>query len=281
MSKCVAVMPIGPACKPEFVADTLASIRAFTPPGTRIVLIDDSKKDTARVVADGDCRVIRARRSGTFGSLYINLSDGFREALQDDFDVLLRIDTDAIVAAEFIDACVAFFSVHPTVGSVGSYRYGYQGTARSFSWARRRLLRAMTLDARSDPEAARVLWRTVRAARSNGYRLGENVMGGVAVYSRRAVETLSSSDLLPNDALARTGLQEDQIFAIALRACGFKLADFGSKRGEAGPFATKHIGMPAHPQQLIDEGKSLIHSTRSFGDMDEASIRSVFAAARS
>jgi hypothetical protein len=266
-------------CKPEFVADTLASIRAFTPKETRVVLIDDSRKGTAAQVADARCVIIEAVAHGTFGALYLNLCEGFRTALREAFDVLLRIDTDALVAGEFTEVVHDYFTKHPKIGSLGSYRMAWHNEPRSFSWAALRLLRSMTLYAPRHPRTALAAAATTARAKHHGYTLGENIMGGVAVYSHRAVAALGDAGFLPRRALAGTVLQEDQIFALALRSIGFGLADFGTAHDDL-PFGVKYVGLPAHPDVLLAKGKALIHSTKSYEDLNERQIRAIFAAAR-
>ena len=279
MTKVVAVIPVGPNCLPEFVADTLESIRAFTPEGTRVILVEDSRKGTAGRIADALCVVVEAVAHGTLGALYLNLCEGFRAALSESFDVLLRIDTDALVAGEFAEVVHDYFAKHPEIGSLGSYRMAWNNQPRSSSWAARRLLRSMTLYAPIRPRTAVVAASTTAQAMRNGYTLGECIMGGVAVYSQRAVAALGEADLLPRRELARTDLQEDQIFGLALRSIGFGLADFGTER-DGLPFGVKHVGLPAHPDVLLAKGKALIHSTKRYEDLDEGQVRAIFAAAR-
>ena len=192
--------------------------------------------------------------------------------------MLLRIDTDALVAAKFEDEAIAYFAAHPEVGCVGSYRYGYDGGRRSYWWARGRIIRA-ALDLRA-PRTARDIVGLVLEAKRHGYVLGESVLGGVCLYSRPAVAALQQSGYLGVESLRGVPFHEDQIFCLALVAAGFKLGDLG--RREDGPlFGAKHVGLPASPADLIAEGKCLVHSVRSWGYMDEAQIRAEFRSARS
>lgn len=279
MTKVVAVIPIGPSCLPEFVADTVDSIRAFTPAETRLILVDDSGKGTAAQITNERCAIVGAVAHGSFGALYLNLCAGFRAALSEPFDVLLRIDTDALVAAEFAEVVHAYFVRHPEVGSLGSYRTAWNSQPRSFSWARRQLLCAMTLNVPIRPQTAVAAASITMRAKRHGYTLGESIMGGVAAYSYDAVASLDRAGLLPRPALARTGLQEDHIFGLSLRSIGFGLADFGTGDDDL-PFGVKHVGLPTHPDELLAKGKALIHSTKRYQDLDQGQIRTIFAAAR-
>ena len=279
MTEMAAVIPVGPNCKPEFVTDTLESIRAYTPKATRVIIVDDSGKGTAAQVADDRCMIVDTVAHGTLGALYLNLCEGFRAALSEPFDVLLRIDTDALVAAEFAEVVHAYFVKRPEIGSLGSYRFAWNNERRSFYWAALRLLRSMTLYAPIYPQTAVAAASTTVRAKRHGYHLGESVMGGVAVYSHRAVTALDDAGLLPCRALAGTALQEDHIFGLALRSIGFGLADFGTGQDDL-PFGVKHVGLPAHPDVLLAKGKALIHSTKRYEDLNEQQIRAIFATAR-
>lgn len=192
--------------------------------------------------------------------------------------MLLRMDTDALVAARFEDEAIAHFAAHPEVGCVGSYRYGYDGGRRTYSWAGRRIIKA-ALDLRA-PRTARDIIRLVLEAKRHGYSLGESVLGGVCLYSHSAVAALQQSGHLGIESLRGVWFHEDHIFSLALVAAGFKLGELG--RREDGPlFGAKHVGLPASPADLIAEGKCLVHSVRSWGHMDEAQIRAEFRSARS
>ena len=137
----------------------------------------------------------------------------------------------------------------------------------------------MTLYAPIRPRTAVAAASAVARAKRHGYNLGESIMGSVAVYSHQAIAALGDADLLPSRALAGTVLEEDHIFALALRSIGFGLADFGTGRDDL-PFGVKRVGLPAHPDVLLAKGKALIHSTKRYEDLDERQIRAIFAAAR-
>lgn len=278
MGRIVAVVPVGPTHDVGFVADTLESVRYWTD-DARVILVDDSRVRLAEPLGRRfGAEVITTAGNGSGGGLYLTLSLGFEAALEEPFDVLLRMDTDALVAARFEDEAIAHFAAHPEVGCVGSYRYGYDGGRRTYSWAGRRIIKA-ALDLRA-PRTARDIIRLVLEAKRHGYSLGESVLGGVCLYSHSAVAALQQSGHLGIESLRGVWFHEDHIFSLALVAAGFKLGELG--RREDGPlFGAKHVGLPASPADLIAEGKCLVHSVRSWGHMDEAQIRAEFRSARS
>lgn len=64
----VVVVPIGPRCRPEFVADTLDSIGYYSPPETGLRLLDDSGRGTTEAfVARERTEVILTRWRGAGG----------------------------------------------------------------------------------------------------------------------------------------------------------------------------------------------------------------------
>ena len=276
MNKCAVVVPIGPNCRPDFVNDTLDSVDFFCP-DRLLVLVDDSKKGTGELVAkEHEATVIVVSEMGLAGGLFGSLSLGFQEALKTDFDVLVRLDTDALVTdGRFATEAASFFEKNPKVGSLGSYKYGYSGSLRSVKQPRKRLLWEMSGGAFRNPRLAVHLGSLTLRALRHGYRPGESIMGGVALYSRAAVEKLASAGALRDALVTESALQEDHLFALWLGSLGLRLADFGGDKDEL-PMGAKHKGLPAHPTRLLEKRKALVHSTRGFEDLDESEIRELF-----
>lgn len=279
MTKVVVVIPIGPNCRPEFVSDTIASVNYFIP-GRRLLLVDDSGRSTAYAVSHNvDAEVIEVASNGLAGGLFATLGVGFSSALTEPFDVLLRLDTDALVtAAAFADQAATVFAGAPAVATLGSHRLSYRGDNRAFGLVRNKLIREAYLGY-NDLPLARRLRQLIRQARRNGYELGESVMGGAAVYSRAGIESLHGHGFLTDPVLSRSTLQEDHLFALALYSLGFAIQDFGTAHDSL-PMGVKHRGLPASPLDLMTKGKSLVHSTKFFEDMDEAIIREQFRTGR-
>jgi len=278
LPRLVVVVPIGPRCQPTFVADTLESVDRYSVAGRRLLLLDNSGRGTAREFADRPrTEVLVTPWRGSGGALYMSLSAGFHAALREPFDVLLRLDTDALVIGSGYEAHAArYFAQHPRTACLGSYRTGYDGSARSFAPPRRQFRRYFVRRAVRHPmDAVRVGFLVGRAFR-HGYELGESVLGGACLYSHWGVSALSRAGLLGDQALARTDLEEDHIFALALRSLGFEFAGFGSRDDDL-PMGVKWIGLPASPEELISKRKAIIHSTRKWNDLDEVAIREVFA----
>jgi hypothetical protein len=280
-SDTVFVIPVGPKCRLEFVADTIDSIR-FYAPMARIILVDDSRRGTAIELGERyQLTVLDARAHGAFGYLYLNLSDGFREALKQPFRILVRLDTDALISGSDFEAkAESCFQLDQHLGSLGSFRIGYNRIGiRDRSWAKRQILIFLALRSWTKPRAGLMVFTLLLRARRHGYRLGDAIMGGAAVYRYEAVAALDQAELLGRPELAETGLQEDYIFGFCLLSMGYQLGEFGNEYDDL-PMGVNWIGLPASPAELLQHGKSIIHSTKSFGAMDEEAIRKEFRAAR-
>ncbi len=277
----VFVVPVGPTCRLEFVSDTIESIQYFAP-RARIIVVDDSRSSLGRDLEEKyHVKLVAAPAHGLFGGLYLNLSSGFTEALRQPFKVLVRLDTDALISGDdFEKKAVDCFRADPTLGSLGSFRIGYDrvGT-RDPSWAKHRFLEYFALRAWRRPRAALFVWRLLVLARRHGYKLGEAIMGGVAVYRYEAIAAMEEAGLLGRSELVDLRLQEDYVFGLCLFSLGYHLGEFGDCEDDL-PMGVHWTGLPASPSELMRKGKSMIHSTKSFGDMDEASIRAEFRAAR-
>jgi hypothetical protein len=277
----VFVIPVGPKCQIDFVADTIESIQ-FYAPMSRIVVVDDSQRGIGIELADRfQLTNVEARVHGLFGSLYLNLSDGFREALARPFRILVRLDTDALISGSDFEAkAIGCFDADEYLGSLGSFRIGYDCVGiRNRSWAKRRILGYLALHAWKSPRSGLVVVRLLLRARRRDYKLGESIMGGAAIYRREALVTLDEEGLLGRSELAGIGVHEDHLFGLSLFAAGYRLGEFGNKYDDL-PMGVDWRALPAKPEELMKLGKSIIHSTKRFESMDELAIRSEFRSAR-
>jgi len=280
-AKTVVVMPVGPKCQLDFVADTIESIRYYAPLA-RIIVVDDSLRGMGVELANRyPLTVLGARATGVFGGLYLNLSDGFEEALTQPFRILVRLDTDALIAGSDFEAkAIHCFDADSRLGSLGSFRIGYDTIGiRDAGWARRRLLIYFATHSLTNPRAARVVATQLVRARAHGYKLGDSIQGGAAVYRQEAVAALKTSGLLGRAEFAGIGLQEDYVFGLCLLSIGYHLGEFGNKFDDL-PMGVDWGTLPAAPEELMRLGKSIVHSTKRFGTLDERAIRAEFRAAR-
>lgn len=278
--KSIIVIPVGPNEPLDGVLDTIASIRHYFCASHKVVIVDNSRKGSGEKLRQSapDIDVVPGRYLGKFGSLYLNISLGTAHAYEHyRFDVLLRMDADALIIGPApADDAIAFFAAHPNAGQIGVYKYDYQGAPMRWwpinvSVLVQGLLNPLSWLAPAWPgwHLRRMLLPALRA----GYGFGEHVYGGGFFLSYACVEKLYRSGILTNPRLSGVRLQEDHITSLGVKAVGMGLGDFASGNG---PAAQTWIGLPAAPAELVAKGKKVVHSVRSWRDMNEAQVRAWF-----
>jgi hypothetical protein len=274
------VIPVGPG---EQADDTVRSVLHHIQEPRAIVLVDDTKGDpdlraTARLSSDIEVVASPPGAIGVRGGLWVRLARAFAHVAETyDFDLLLRMDADALVIGDGLeDQALARFAADSRVGMLGTYRLGPDGGERSFDVVAKLLRREIgVLGLRHRRERA-ALRRVLYDARANGYTDGEHPLGGAFLLAPLVVRAMHRNGWL-NLPLERTRLSEDHLFALLTVAAGYRIADWG---GPDHPLALRWRGLPAHPQELLDRGKLVTHSVKFWEDLDEAAIRAEFAAAR-
>ena len=276
------IIPAGPH---DDVLDTLASVVRYTDPSRVILVVDDTSalaSDDAvirNISTDITVMPAPARATGAYGGLWVKLAAGYSWLL-DTFKprMILRLDADALMLGPGIEAAAErVFDEFATAGLLGSYSIGPDGGARDF------LPVAHTLHAETGfpgflhPRRRSSLRHYVGLARNAGYVDGEHALGGAYIHSYAAAFSLYSNGWLNQPWLATSKLGEDAIMALLTRAAGYRIADFG---GPADPMALRWRGLPAHPAELLAQRKLVTHSVRSWGDLTERQIRTIFAEAR-
>ena len=277
----VVVIPVGPSS--EHVWDTLESVRAFIDPSRAVILLNDTGSGAlaASAARFPDVYVLSApvRGGGTYGRLWVNTAGCYAWACaRFRFDVLLRMDTDALILGPGIeDAALRRLQECPGTGLLGSFRTGPDGGARDFTWAGNTLRREAGLLGWRHPRLRSRLRTLTREAAKSGYLPGEHALGGALIHSAEAVRTLASRGFLDLPEMAASRLGDDMICALLTMAAGFRIGDFG-RPGE--PLALRWIGLPDHPDALLAGSALITHSVRSYKDLDEVAIRTRFADAR-
>lgn len=278
-------MPVGPdEADVDACCDTVASIAACEPAIQTVVLIDDGSPErdlAARAAADGvELVSLRHPLVGRPGTMRARTSAGTLLGLRwlvenSSADVLMKMDTDALVIAPFAAKLQAALA-DPSVGLVGSYDQTCNGNPRSFdSWvgnvqkaARRRQL----LGGRR----ARRVRRLIREGRAAGYAWGEHVLACALAMPRPAAQAC----LAPvGDPLTFAGseLGDDAALGILVRRAGYRLA---GHVGEGETFGVAWRGLPDSPKRLAERGYSVIHSVKNDQRWPEAEVRRHFARLR-
>jgi hypothetical protein len=274
--KLVVVIPVGPSAIFDYVLDTIHSVTHYTTPSSQIIVIDDSAANVGANLQSHFPGLIVFQTSGNSGNegvLYWWLSLAFLYAYQDyEFDVLLKLDTDALIIGERPeDDAIRFFKQNPNVGLIGSYKIDCNGDPRDWSGAARELYTEVSWRRLlRKPRLCMTFRRLLARALVNGYEPGENVQGGASFMSAQCVQRLAEAKLLRRKDLRGSILVEDYIFPLLVRSIGMEIGDFAT--GHL-PMAIRWRGLPCSPHDLIVRKKKVIHSTRFWEDMNEEEIR--------
>lgn len=279
---CVTVIPVGPNASMEFLNDTLAGVFTFGLRDGKVVLIDNTREGVNKTAIDRHQEIAFLRcpsepgAKPLYGGLYYNLSKAFRFILDHyDFEAVLRLDDDALLIGPGADRqAIAFFHQHPDVGCLGSYRFTCMGSERDFLPSQKTLRSETSIGGGLKNPRRRAYLRHVRQlARQNGYEDGEHCLGAVTFYSRLCIERFAGLGFLERRELLSSKLGEDHIFGMMVIAAGLKIEDFAT---EGRPLGLAWKGLPASPATLTRMGKAIVHSVKSFEDMDQSAVRAEF-----
>jgi hypothetical protein len=280
----VVVMPIGPQSRPEFIADSLHSIRHYVTERHAIILVDDSHTGTGFTIQKmfpGINVLLSGKRYGRMAGLYINLSHAYKYALDNyRFDALLKMDDDALViGANPETEAIELFTNYPDIGMAGRHFTGKfspdsLGNIHDNSYPRNTLLvGTCSWKLIKRPFVNLTLRELLFKAIKKGYEIGENIFGGAYFMSERCLAQLDKAGYLPKYILKQSILGEDHLFSLLLYTIGFRLGDL--EKGDL-PFGVAWKGLPASPETLYKRGKKIIHSTRYWQNIKEEEIRRYF-----
>jgi hypothetical protein len=282
-TRLAVLVPVGPREDLVELADTLDSVRCFTPADTLLLLLNDGARPAVHRVGSRsglrtDVLDLPGPGRGITGGLTWTVAHGLRRVLDHpDVDVVLRLDADALLTGPGIDvAARAAFAADRPVGALGSFDRLSTGERRDFgpaAWVLHQDLRSARAH---HPIWAVNLRRVLRQARHNGYVDGEHALG-TQLFSVECLRRLARARLLPAAGVRSSRLGDDQFIGLAVRAVGLRTADFasGSK-----PLGLRWQGLPATPAELLSQRKLVVHSVKSHGEMDGAAVRAQFRARR-
>lgn len=273
----IIVMPIKSENEIDRTVDTIYSIEHYISTDYQIILLqgkdgicDNLKKLFPNII------VVRGSNKGPFGHLYVDLANAFRFILEQyKFDVLLRLDTDAIIIGYHPEKdAISYFEKNPDIGMLGSYKTDCNGNIRDFGPVRKILNEEVGLFNKIfRPELVKTLKKLLEHGTINGYELGEHCLGAAYFVSYRCLLAIQQENYLSLDALKHSRLGDDHIISLIVRTSGYGIGDFSTDNY---PICIKWRGLPHPPQQLIAKGKKIAHSTKSYKNFNELEIREYF-----
>lgn len=256
------------------LSDTLDSIEAWEGGEAKAIVVDDATTEVSRHVAarHPDVDVVRMRWP-TSGpprlSPAVNL--GMRAALaRYDFDVLCKLDTDALVTGPGLGAAAARrFAADPQLGLLGTVSLRADGVPEDHTYD------AWVL--RHERRWSRVVRDRLARARARTYD-GRKAHGGVYVLSHRALEAVAAAGDLDRSPPWWSQMPEDTWTALAVCAAGFRLGSWGAP-GE--PTASGSRSLPVPLAEIGPRGLLAVHSVRRGADGEpEAAVRAALRAQR-
>ena len=285
--QCVVLIPAGPDAALEYLIDTIESVNHHTGvPNCIVVVLDDSRRDTFACVADRFPNVVVLRtpdyhegaRSSTRGSLFGKQVHALKWLIEHyRFDVLLRMDTDAIMIGDAPhEDVLAFLKTQPTVGMVGAFtRRGDGSDKRPAMMSKgRELSKEVRLRfGFKNLALATTLRRLVRRAEAHGYRKGDMCTGGAYFMSSAAIRAMEEQGLFDLESLGHSHLMDDALTALLCCAAGYRLSDMPENRDI---LAINWRGMPMAPEMLVSRGKKIVHPIKDDDPTVEPTVRAYF-----
>ena len=244
----------------EYDADRLRALvhNLFThEPDARLLVIDDCTGDDVRdIERDGRVDVVRRWRPAGYptGLVRILLQAYSIAARRYRFDVLLKIDTDALLLRPGVFAQAReSFAERPELGMLGTHipDASVESDTHRWSW----LVPLLERQAAQD----RVLGGLLRRAHANGYRLGEHVQGGVHVLSPGAIAGLEAAGVTRWRPPRSELFYDDIMMSMFVRAVGFGLGDLDGPHASIRSTATT---LPLPLDELARSRVTAVHSVK-------------------
>lgn len=233
------------------IRDLLDAARCYLGKSCRVVVVDDSGGlQIARLTRTyGNVDYLRNWKLRGFRGLENSLRQAYAFALQNyRFMAMLKVDTDAMITGPGLaHDILTYLESHPEAGMLGSYRETCTGARRSFV----SIARLFEKDLQH--------WTPlIQQASRYGYELGEHAQGGAYVVSYNCLHAMAAVGHLAPHKIRKTWVSEDGVFSLYVRALGYEIHDFARN----GPLAIAWRGLPMPPNEIVAQGKKVIHSVK-------------------
>jgi len=291
---CLAIMPVGPRSKIEYVQDTIESFLHYFDPARSLLLVLDDSRNTelqsrmpicrqVRFISAQSCLEDNTKGHNTRGLLFVKQAVAIRMVSREyDWKCLLRLDDDALVIGPNpqLDA-MRIFEAEPQIGMLGAYLRRGDGQDKRPALRRqgRRLLkRLVSRDIFRHPDMVKTLAVLMIRSKLKGYKLGDMCTGGALFLSREAYDRVESVFSKELGHLRYSDLADDLLLALCNAAAGFRMKDF-SDRDDV--MAINWRGLPMPLDELVQRNKKLVHPVKDPKNPDhEKSVRAYFQGIR-
>lgn len=303
------VTPVGPAAVDLYRGvELIKSLLLWEPDVEWIVVVDDSPH------ARGLSEVAPFSKSGRIVITLMNprrgaghhwsggVATGLLVALDwvhanTDADIILIIETDALVIASFADAVRAFLHDLPDAGMIGTlgqtcndsilqdfrrepallaaYRLvPTEEDERDIDAAKPRLVYGLGMFSQDQRRQFGAVRPHVAAAVAHGYASSEYCQGGAHVVTRLMVDRMARAGYFQHsDVWMDLPFFGSSVLPMYARAVGLQLY---ACVAAGQPFGVQYRGLPFTLEELVERGHGLIHSIKNDSRYSEKQIREFF-----
>lgn len=209
----------------------------------------------------------------------------------DSYDFILKIDTDALVCGTFSDRIKHVFETNHSVGMIGSLHHNPDGTLRDVEewWAKaiRGTCSLIPLKSLHFHVKGKIpfrgkatflrsfrRYRIMKAALRNGWKCGENILGGAYAISPLVALALKEKQLCVDSLLFEgTRISEDVGISMLVCAAGFTLREFNNS-GQV--FGIWYQQPTLSISNLVKRGYGIVHSVKFTDPTEEKELRAEY-----
>jgi hypothetical protein len=285
-TRCIVLIPAGPATVREHLNDTIESAIHYIGSNCTVAVIDDSREDRFAYVANvfRNAVVMKAidcdegKVSKTRGALFAKQVHTLKRLRrQYRFDILLRMDTDALMIghAPHEDA-LRFVASHPDVGMIGAFKRRGDGSDKTPAMAAKGRELAEEIRFRHGIKhfrLVRTLRRLMRHAEGHGYTRGDMCTGGAFFLTPAALTAMEGQGLLDLDVLRHSTMADDLLLALLCCAAGYRLSDLPEDNDV---LAINWRRFPMPVEILVSSNKKIVHPVKDDDLTVEPRVRAYF-----
>ena len=251
-----------------------------------IALIDDSRQNkfayasrvfpNARVITAPDYH--EGTRSIMRGALFCKQACALKQVIEQyRFDILLRMDTDALMIGDSPHhEVLAFLKLQPNIGMVGAFTRRGDGSNKALAMASKgwQLTKEMSLrSGLTNLALMRALRSLVKRAEEHGYSRGDMCTGGAYFLSTSVVLSMLEKGFFDLDVLRHSQLPDDALMALLCCAAGYRLSDMPE---DSDVLAINWRGLPMPLEALVSRNKKIVHPIKDDDLAVEPKVRAFF-----